>query len=186
MNSLKMSVFTLALSFSMGAMATDNIDRNSEKDSIFDSSRDCMGLTESDRALCETEMKSDSTGSKANENSRINRNRSTNMRGDLKSRDVNTRDLQFISNQDRDTKPSSTLPSSTIPSNNRPSNNKPDNVTPRDTEAKGTQLDGSNTRKSTVDKFKLGNTSNPDIGAGSTNSSTSNSSKGSSSDSKPK
>ena len=210
MNSLKMSVFTLALSFSMGALAADNIDRNSEKDSVFDSSRDCMGLTGADRALCETEMKSDSTDSKANENSRIDRNRSTNMRDDVKSRDLNTdlntTDLQFIDNQDRDTKPSSAIPSSTIPSsatpsrtipsstvpnnnrssNNRPSNNKPDNVTPRETEANGTQLDGSNTRKSTADKYKFGNTSNPDIGAGSTNSSTSNSSKGSSSDSKPK
>ena len=83
MNSLKMSVFTLALSFSMGAMAADNIDRNSEKDSIFDSSRDCMALTGADRAMCETEMKSDSTDSKANENSRINRNRSTNMRDEV-------------------------------------------------------------------------------------------------------
>ena len=153
MNSLKMSVFTLALSFSMGVMVADNIDRNSEKDSIFDNPRDCMGFTGADRALCETEMKSDSTDSKANQNSRINRNRSTNMRDGVKSRNLNTRDLQFIHNQDKAIKPSSTIPNSatptrtfpnsiihnstipnsTMPSNNRSSNNKPDDITPRDT-----------------------------------------------------
>ena len=153
MNSLKTSVFTLALSFSMGVMAADNIDRNSEKDSIFDSPRDCMGLNGADRALCETEMKNDSTDSKANENSRINRNRGTNMRDGVKSRNLNTRDLQFIDNQDKAIKPSSTIPNSatptrtipnsiihnstipnsTMPSNNRSSNNKPDDITPRDT-----------------------------------------------------
>ena len=57
MNGLKMSVFKLVLSFSVGVIAADNIYRNTERDKVFDSSRDFAGLTGTDTALWERNEK---------------------------------------------------------------------------------------------------------------------------------
>jgi hypothetical protein len=103
MNSLKVGVFALALSFSMGVLAEDNIDRNTEKDKSMNNRHDCMELTGADNASCDQEMHNNNTNSKANDNSRINRKRSNNTRDDARSqdsnnKDSNNRDLQSIEN----------------------------------------------------------------------------------------
>ena len=72
MNGLKISVSTLALTFSLGGLAADKIDRNTERDRVFNNSRDCAGITGADKALCDKEIKSDSTYSKSNQNLGIN------------------------------------------------------------------------------------------------------------------
>ena len=174
MHSLQVSIFALALSVSLGVQAADNVDRSAERDRSLNAP-DCMGLTGADRALCDNEMNNNRTNSKANDSSRINRNRGTNMRDDVRARelnnkDLNTRDLQSIDNKNTDIKPSTTLPS------NRPG----------DIEPNGTPLNSPNTRKSTIDKYKSGNTSNLDVGAGTNNSSTGNTNMDSSNGVKPK
>ena len=50
-NGLKMSEFKLVLSFSVEVIAANNIYRNTERDRVFDSSRDFAGLTGTDTAL---------------------------------------------------------------------------------------------------------------------------------------
>lgn len=79
-NSLKMSVFTLAASLSMSVMATDatdnatGSDRNSNNLNASESMKmhNCAGKNADDTTLREKEMQNEESNAMTNENSRLN------------------------------------------------------------------------------------------------------------------
>ena len=108
MNSLKMSIFAVSMSLSMGVMSAsavaattmdsttgseDNLNRPNSSGSP--NIQDCSIRNGNDKLLCEQQMQNDPTRSMPNDNARINRNRNNdgNMIDDRISRDRSATDI---------------------------------------------------------------------------------------------
>lgn len=120
MNSLKMSIFALSMSLSMGVMSAsavaattmdsttgseDNLNRPNS--SGTPNIQDCSIRNGNDKLLCEQQMQNDPTRSMPNDNSRINRNRNNdgNMIDDRISRDRS--DIEITPNNTQSIDPNS-------------------------------------------------------------------------------
>lgn len=126
MNSLKLSIFALSMSFSMGAMAAstmdsttgaeDNTNRSNSNSSNSNQARDCSIRNGNDKLLCEKEMQNDADRASPNNNSRINRGNDGNMIDDRKARDLQSRDRELNNSQRKDSQPRDTTPRNSNPS----------------------------------------------------------------------
>ena len=102
---LKMSIFALGISLSMGVLAESTLDSSTgaERDLNRPSTngspniQDCSIRNGNDRLLCERQMQNDAA--RINDNSRINGNNEGNIVDDSRSRDTLTRDRQLKNRQ---------------------------------------------------------------------------------------
>ncbi len=112
MDSLKLSVFTLAMSLSMSVLAADTTDNTKGSDRNLNSNnpndlirmQDCLGKNGNNKILCESEMQNDKTRSMNNENSRLNQSRNRKMRDDIKSKDIKSEDMKSEDMKSKDMK----------------------------------------------------------------------------------
>ena len=134
-NNLKMSIFALGMSLSMGAVSASTMDSttgsednlNRPNSSATPNIQDCSIRNGSDRLLCEKEAQNDATRSLPNDNARFNRNSGSNRIDERKSRDLQSKemelnnsqrynlrryDLQPYDSDSRNTKPRNSNPSS--------------------------------------------------------------------------
>lgn len=131
MNSLKLSIFALSMSFSMGAMAASTMDsttgaedstnRSNSNSNNSNQARDCSIRNGNDKLLCEKEMQNDADRATPNDNSRINRGNDGNMIDDRKARDLQSRDRELNNSQRNDSLPNDSQPRDTTPRNSNPS-----------------------------------------------------------------
>lgn len=157
MNHIKLSVFTLFLSFSLGLFSlgvtaadktkgmsdTDkDLNRPSQNDTI--KLRDCSSRIGSDKVFCEKENKSGKANSMSNAMSKDSRNNT--LRDDLRARDLNNRDLNDRGLNNRN------------PNNNSRNTYSRDNQSresyPSDTGSSATQPNGSNSMNSTTGEMR--------------------------------
>ena len=80
----------------------------------LDEKRDCIGKTGADRTLCDNGF-NDNTMAKANDKSRIKRNKNNRMRDEVRSKELNNKavklkDMQPMKNQNSDIKPCDSRP----------------------------------------------------------------------------
>lgn len=108
MNGLKMSVFAVGISLSMGVMAATTMAASTMESTTGSEDtlnrpgsrgtpniQDCSIRNGNDKLLCEQQLQNDATRSMPNDNSRINRNRNNdgNMIDDRISRDRSATDI---------------------------------------------------------------------------------------------
>ena len=108
MNGLKMSVFAVGISLSMGVMAATTMAASTMESTTGSEDtlnrpgsrgtpniQDCSIRNGNDKLLCEQQLQNDATRSMPNDNSRINRNRNNdgNMIDDKISRDRSATDI---------------------------------------------------------------------------------------------
>ena len=108
MNSLKMSVFAVGISLSMGVMAATTMAASTMESTTGSEDtlnrpgsrgtpniQDCSIRNGNDKLLCEQQLQNDAARSMPNDNSRINRNRNNdgNMIDDRISRDRSATDI---------------------------------------------------------------------------------------------
>ena len=129
-NNLKMSIFALGMSLSMGVVAASTMDSttgsednlNRPNSSGTPNIQDCSIRNGSDRLLCEKEAQNDATRSLPNDNARFNRNNGSNRIDERKSRDLQSKEMELNNSQryylqpfdsdSRNTKPRNSNPSS--------------------------------------------------------------------------
>ena len=157
MNSLKISVFTLVLGLSMGAMAADNTngttrsDRNTDSRDTSDSMRmqDCSSKSGADKMLCEKDMQHDKFDAMDND-SRANQEGNMN---DMHKKNKHSKELKSNGNRIKDSD-----------SMNRNSSNSNNNAT-----TGSNRSNGSGTINGTTGNRSTG-TNSSDTGATGTNS----------------
>ena len=103
MNSLKISVFAVGMSLSMGVMAATTMDSTTGSEDGLNrpnsagtpNIQDCSIRNGNDKLLCEQQLQNDAARSMPNDNSRINRNRNNDgsMIDDRISRDRSATDI---------------------------------------------------------------------------------------------
>ena len=120
MNSLKISVFAVGMSLSMGVMAATTMDSTTGSEDGLNrpnsagtpNIQDCSIRNGNDKLLCEQQLQNDAARSMPNDNSRINRNRNNdgNMIDDRISRDRNTMESTPNNSEPLDRNPGNSNP----------------------------------------------------------------------------
>ena len=128
-NNLKMSIFALGMSLSMGVVAASTMDSttgsednlNRPNSSGTPNIQDCSIRNGSDRLLCEKEAQNDATRSLPNDNARFNRNNGSNRIDERKSRDLQSKEMELNNSQRYDLQPYDSDSRNTKPRNSNPS-----------------------------------------------------------------